>query len=85
MFMVTGEWLGYTSSQDHIVHREYVTKKTAGDIRTIGDCIIFTDGTRLRLTITEVRRRKLPNLNGYGDLIRRCIAEGTNEVAKLKP
>jgi hypothetical protein len=83
VFVVTGTWSGYTSSQERVCHREYCGKKTAEAIRKIGHGIRFTDGTMLYLTVIKVARRTLPPLDGYSSLIRECVAQGTNEVAKL--
>lgn len=74
-FLLEGEWLGYRSSQDKIVHREVITdaKLAAWAMKTYG--ITYTDGTTLRLTCrpTEPRERVTPVDHGYSDLIRKCF------------
>jgi DUF438 domain-containing protein len=85
MFMIEGEWTGYTSAQQRVVHREYVTKKQADAIRkAIPFAITYTDGTKLIIYIKEVSRRKLPEMHSYDELIKNCVSQGVCTVAELK-
>lgn len=86
MFMIEGEWTGYRSSQQRVVHREYVPKKRAGfveKVKAIGYAIYFSDGTALMIHVSEVARKALPVINGYTDLIRKCAYAGVDSVDKL--
>lgn len=86
MYMLEGEWSGYTSGQRRVVHREYL--KLTGNRAFIPwlqkTCAIyFTDGTALQLSIREVDRKKETLINGYSSLIRDCFYENVNSVAAL--
>ncbi|GAG32662.1 unnamed protein product [marine sediment metagenome] len=90
MWMIEGTWSGYTSSQQKIQHREYVSQSKSGNafveqVRALGYGIRYTDGTMLVLRIAKVPRRKLRAMDGYGKLIRECIAQGVTSVADLPP
>lgn len=83
-YVIEGEWLGYRSSQDHIVHREVASLKYAQRVMQIGYAITFTDGTSLRLTVRPANpREKVKPINGYGSLIRDCAWYGVNSVDGL--
>lgn len=86
LFMVEGEWSGYTSSQRRVVHREYASRKRAEAIRQLGR-IRYADGTVLVLRVSEyhaARGQQRPSpINGYGSLIEDCIAAGVNSVDAL--
>ena len=84
MAMVTGTWLGYTSKQDRVVHRTFVSKKFAEKVAKVCPVITFTDGTRLHLTISGARpsaKRKV--IHGYDDLIKDCAFFGVDNVEAL--
>jgi hypothetical protein len=83
-YMIEGEWTGYTRNQQRVVHREYTQDaKFAIAVQRIG-WITYTDGTGLRLSVTEHKGRKvLPPNNGYGSLIRQCVDAKTGQVADL--
>jgi hypothetical protein len=97
MFKIEAEWLGYTNpnfaqlvriicKQDHVVHREYTyDKKFVEALRKIGPDIIFTDGTRLRVTIEKIQRKlkKFPEVNGYRNLLYDCAKQQKNKVDDL--
>lgn len=84
MYMIEGTWRGYTSNQDRVVHRHYVSRQSEADaIRAIGYAIYFTDGTALILRVTEVRRRKEAEKLGYKELIDDCVRYKVDSVATL--
>lgn len=85
-FLIEGVWSGYTSSQRRVSHREITTSakfaEQVSDLRSIQ----FTDNTFLDLRVEQLPPRALvrePMLDGYGDLIRKCIAKGVTSVATL--
>lgn len=79
---IEGTWTGYTSSQRRVVHREHTRSESRIEaVRKLGS-IAYTDGTRLLLHVSEGKRGKPKD--GYGSLIRDCIAQGVNTVAELK-
>lgn len=86
MFKIEGEWSGYSnpasSGQNRIVHLEYTTDKALAEACR-GRWITYTDGTTLRLIVTEVSRRGDDQRISYSSLIRQCVDEGVWEVAKL--
>lgn len=84
-YMIEGKWIGYRSSQDHVVHRTYGhSKKFADKVLAIGYGIRFTDGTTLELNVVERRRPKKYNeIHGYDDLIRDCADLGVSSVSEV--
>lgn len=84
-WMIEGEWSGYTSAQRRVCHRHYTTsRKEVESILAIGYAIRFGDGTCLVLDVKEVKgRKKLPVIDGYGDLIRDCRMAGVGSVDAL--
>jgi hypothetical protein len=85
-YMIEGEWTGYRSEQQRIVHRHFTTD--AEEARKIEEmrAIHYTDGTQLLLTVTKlinVGDATPKAMDGYGLLIQKCLAAGVNEVAKL--
>jgi hypothetical protein len=83
-YMIEGTWTGYRSDQERIVHRHYVSsKKQAERINKIGYSIWFADNTQLILCVTEVTRRKLPEIPGYTSLITDCSFYGVDSVNGL--
>ena len=85
-FEITGEWLGYRSSQDHVVHREFTKDRTyVAAVEAIGGSITFTDGTRLILAVRKMDYREVarPPILGYSDLIRDCISYKVSSVDAL--
>lgn len=73
-WMIEGEWIGYRSSQDRVVHRHYTDRrKEAEGIEALGYGIRFTDGTTLALSVKPHSGRKVkPVINGYSSLIADC-------------
>jgi hypothetical protein len=85
MFMIEGEWSGYRSSQQRVVHREYLPHTRAKFVASVEKlpCIYFTDGTTLVIRVTAVAHKRLPAINGYGELIRDCVYQNVNSVQAL--
>lgn len=79
MFMLEGEWTGYRSSQQRVVHRTYhgestLREKAFKEKVSSHHSIRYTDGTALYLRVVEnVRRTKAqPEIRGYCSLIKEC-------------
>lgn len=74
-FVIEGEWAGYRSSQDRVVHRR-VYPASHKALRAWAEkthSIAFTDGTRLILSVRDCRpRERVDELNGYTRLIEDC-------------
>jgi hypothetical protein len=85
-YEITGEWSGYRSGQQRIVHREYTAdKKYVDKIKNLG-FICYTDGTTLNLKIRTMKtgERKQNTIDSYSRLIRDCIDANTNNVVDLR-
>jgi hypothetical protein len=82
--MIEGTWSGYNSGQRRVVHREFTTMRhRVEQIRNLG-WILYTDGTTLSLTVTEIAgRQNLKPIAGYTSLIDKCIRHGVNAVNAL--
>lgn len=79
-YVLEGEWTGYTSSQQRVVHREVVSAKKAGSLRHLHK-IIYTDGTSLLINVREAKPREvIKPMHQYDDLIRDAIKHGGNVV-----
>lgn len=84
-YVLEGEWSGYTSSQQRVVHREVVSKKTAEAANELGS-IRYTDGTCLYLSARPCKpREKVQTILGYRSLINDCLMLGVSSVAELEP
>lgn len=86
-WMIEGHWSGpvdpagdYASFQ----HREFTENETfARLVKELG-YITFTDNTTLALTVRKENNiKRLPEKNGYGSLIRKCIQANTSKVNDL--
>lgn len=82
-FVLEGEWHGYSSRQDRIVHREVIGKGMA--MRLEGyHRIVYTDGTTLGLRVRECKpREKVVTIAAYNSLIRDCLHYDVWSVAEL--
>lgn len=86
-YVLEGEWTGYRSSQQRVVHREVVIGKFAEQVRKLHS-IQYTDGTSLIIRVRPANHREhVARLDSYGDLIRKAVAHGgsTVRVADLYP
>ncbi len=85
-FVIEGEWLGYRSSQDRIVHRT-VHKAAYKALRAWAEkthAIVYTDGTRLRLSVRDCKpREKVQEIHGYDSLISACCRHDVSSVDAL--
>jgi hypothetical protein len=85
-FVIEGEWTGYSSSQQRVVHRtvhpaSYKRLRTWAE-KTYG--IRYTDGTLLLLRVRDAKpRERVQVMRGYDDLIRDCQFYDVDSVAAL--
>ena len=85
-FVIEGEWSGYRSSQQRVVHRTVHngSDKSLRDWaeRTYG--IRYTDGTLLYLSVRDCKpRERIKQIHGYDSLIRDCHSKNVDSVAAL--
>jgi hypothetical protein len=85
-FIIEGEWTGYTSSQQRVVHRK-VYPASRKKLRAWAEktyCIRYTDGTALVLLVRDAKpRERVPEINGYDKLIEDCFYAGVSSVSEL--
>ena len=80
-YTIEGVWSGYTSAQSRVVHREHTrSKKRALALQDLGR-IRFDDGTALVFRLLSGKSGSA--INGYGDLIKDCLAKKVDSVAAL--
>lgn len=87
-FIIEGEWSGYTSSQQRIVHRTVYpgSHKALRAWAVAAHAIRFTDGTQLRLTVRDMKpREKVQKIDGYTSLIAECAHHNVTSVMELPP
>ena len=85
LYCIEGEWSGYTSSQQRVVHREYTANPDRAEaVKKLG-AIRYTDGTSLYLRVCSIRKKEsiLPKIDGYTSLIDKAIQTGITDVAKM--
>mgnify|MGYP003394541828 FL=1 len=85
IYCIEGEWSGYNSSQQRVVHREYTPKADRADaVKKLG-LIRYTDGTVLFLRTYGIKSKEqiLPKIDGYTSLIDKAIRTGISDVAKM--
>ena len=74
-FIIEGEWSGYRSSQQRIVHRT-VHKATFTKLRAWAEkthAIYYTDGTALYIKVRDCKpRERVQQIPGYVSLINDC-------------
>lgn len=83
-YVIEGEWSGYRSSQQRVVHRVVTTRRDLVEWcdRTHG--IVYTDVTMLYLTVRPaLPREKVKQIHGYDSLISDCVHHDVSSVAKL--
>lgn len=81
VWQLDGRW----SRNGNLCHREYTTLvERSKAFRKIGH-IVFTDGTRLELSVRLIHGKDelLDEKDGYGDLINLAIASGKNTVEEI--
>lgn len=84
-FIIEGEWSGYTSAQQRVVHRQVYPasrkRLRAWAEKTHG--ILYTDGTMLYLTVRDTKpRERVKEIRGYTRLIEDCFFLGVDSVAE---
>lgn len=86
-FVIEGEWSGYRSSQQRVVHRQVYpggrNKLREWAEKTHG--IRYTDGTMLYLTVRDCKpRERVKEIRGYTSLIEDCFHNQVSSVAELQ-
>lgn len=86
-WIIEGEWTGYRSSQQHIVHRTVTSRKDIADWVAATHAIRFTDGTSLLLTVRPTKRRERVKqiIHGYDELLNDCRHYRVTSVDALGP
>ena len=77
-YIIEGTWRGYSSSQDHVCHREVYksNRKVSPFIETLRKLysIPFSDGTALIVSVREAKpREKVQEKHGYTKFIRDAV------------
>jgi len=87
-FIIEGEWSGYRSSQQRVVHRTV----HGGGYKKLREwaekthAISYTDGTQLYISVRDCKpREKVKEIHGYDSLIKECAYHDVNSVAALHP
>lgn len=79
-YVLEGEWSGYRSSQQRVVHREVITAKRAERLKNLSS-IKYTDGTCLYIKVREAKyREKVTPILGYTSLIAKAERTGKSYV-----
>lgn len=85
-FVIEGEWSGYRSSQQRVVHRT-VHKGSWKKLRAWAEktyAIRYTDGTALCLSVRDCKpRERVTEIHGYDSLIKECCYHNVDSVAAL--
>lgn len=85
-FIIEGEWIGYRSSQDRVVHRT-VHQGAYKKLRAWAEkthAIYYSDGTRLILSVRDCKpRERVKEIRGYTKLINDCAHYDVNTVDAL--
>lgn len=84
-WLIEGEWSGYQSSQQRIVHREITDNEKLARAIEKQYGIRYSDGTMLFLRVREMRKgeRAQDLRNSYGALIRDCFRHNCWSVDDL--
>lgn len=85
-FVIEGEWSGYRSSQQRVVHRS-VHAGSLKKLRAWAEntyAIRYTDGTSLCLTVRDCKpRERVHEVRSYMTLINDCYYHNVSAVADL--
>lgn len=85
-FVIEGEWSGYRSSQQRVVHRQAYPggrKKFREWAEKVGG-IRYTDGTMLYLIVRDCKpRERVKEIRGYTSLIEDCFYYEVASVSAL--
>lgn len=69
-YILEGEWTGYRSSQQRVVHREILHPKRVARLSALHK-IVYTDGTSLLISVREAKpRERVQPIKQYDELIR---------------
>ena len=69
-YVLEGEWTGYVSRQQRVVHREVIDRKLRERLASL-HAIRYTDGTTLLIHIREAEpRERVKEVLSYRELIR---------------
>lgn len=85
-FVIEGEWSGYRSSQQRVVHRQVFpgNRKMLRQWADNNHSILYTDGTRLLITVRDCKpRERVQQLLSYTKLIEDCARHGVSSVEAL--
>jgi len=86
-FIIEGEWSGYTSGQQRIVHRS-VHAGSYKKLRAWAEkafAISYTDGTCLYIKVRDCKpRERVQQILGYKSLIADCAYYDVNSVFALQ-
>lgn len=75
-FVLEGEWTGYQSSQQRVVHREIIDGKRALRLEKL-HLIRYTDGTALLIHVRRAKlRERIQAIHSYNELIRDAESSG---------
>lgn len=86
-YIIEGEWIGYRSSQDRIVHRQVypAARKSLRAWAEKTHCIRYSDGTSLVLSVRDCKpRERVQEIRGYTKLIDDCAYHDVNSVDALQ-
>ena len=82
-YIIEGEWSGYRSSQQRVVHRT-VHSSAFKRLRAWAEkthAIYYTDGTALNLSVRDCKpRERVKEIKGYVSLIQDCAHYDVNSV-----
>lgn len=87
-FVIEGEWTGYVSRQQRVVHRKVYegSRKKLREWAERTHAIYYTDGTALHLTVRDCKpRERVSEIDGYTRLIEDCWHFNVTSVANLPP
>ena len=86
-FVIEGEWIGYRSHQDRVVHRQ-VYKGAFKKLRAWAEkthCIRYSDGTSLVLSVRDCKPgERVKEIRGYTRLIDDCAHFDVASVEALQ-
>ena len=85
-FIIEGEWSGYKSSQQRIVHRQVYphSRKKLREWASRAHHIRYSDGTMLSLSVRDCKpRERVQEICGYTELIESCFHHRVTSVDEL--
>lgn len=86
-FIIEGEWSGYQSSQQRVVHRTVHVAALSKRLRAWADkthAIRYTDGTALFISVRDCKpRERVAENHGYTSLIADCSYYDVDSVQAL--